>query len=271
MRLDPLMIRWIGVVLASSVLCVGPATYAADRIETLSARLAEDTDFRVRAQAALALGTSADPRAVEPLCRALRDQNATVRAAGAAALGRLRRGGQECLKARLVEEKTETVKKVLLRSIELVGPKSGAPRLTDSTRYYVAIGEITDSTGRQSTVESMVRTAMAGVVDTREGCVVAPEGESLTQAKKLLTKFRKTRAFFLSPTVSAPTYAGGSLVVRVEIAIFTYPSKALKGMIPVKLTQPGVSSPNRATEDELIRAAAERTVQKFLENIERIQ
>jgi len=126
-------------------------------------------------------------------------------------------------------EESDTVKKVLARSLELVGPSGSGPRLTDATRYYVAIGTITDSTGRESTVKSMVRTAMAGVVEPRDGYVVAPEGESLTQAKKLLTKFRKTRAFFLSPTVSAPTYAAGNLVVKVEIAIFTYPSKALKG------------------------------------------
>jgi hypothetical protein len=248
-----------------------PSARAADGIEALVERLAKHSDFRVRVQAALALGASADARAVKPLCASLEDSSSTVRAAGAAALGRLRRGGQACLKARLDVETSDTVKKILARSLGLVGQSDEEPRLTEATRYYVAIGDITDSTGRKSTVDSLVRSAMAGAVVARQEFAVAPKGESPQQARKRLVKFRKTTGFFLSPTISAPRYSDGNLIVKVEIAIFTYPSKALKGMIPVKLTQPGVSSPDRVAEDTLIRAAAERAVQKFTENIDRIR
>jgi len=259
------------VTLAWSQAYLLPSARAADRVDALAARLLKHDDFRVRVQAALALGTSADQRAVKPLCESLADSSSTVRAAGAAALGRLRRGGQACLKKRLGEETSDTVKKVLVRSLELVQKGDEEPGLTEATRYYIAIGDITDSTGRESRVDSLVRSAMASVVLTRQEYAVAPERESPQQAKKRLTKFRKTKGFFLSPTISAPQYSDGKLSVKVEIAIFTYPSKALKGMIPVKLTQSGVSSPDGATEDGLIRAAAERAVQKFAENIDRIQ
>ena len=60
---------------------------ASDRLTELSTKLRTDKDFRVRTQAALALGVSQSDRAVPPLCSGLEDENHTVRAASAAAGG----------------------------------------------------------------------------------------------------------------------------------------------------------------------------------------
>ena len=49
--------------------------HATDRIDTLAYRLAHDDDFRVRTQAALALGATHSTRAVHPLCGGLDDSN----------------------------------------------------------------------------------------------------------------------------------------------------------------------------------------------------
>ena len=54
-----------------------------------SARSIEDTNYKVRVQAALVLGKLGDPRAVQPLIKALADQNKTVRGIAASALGQL--------------------------------------------------------------------------------------------------------------------------------------------------------------------------------------
>ena len=245
--------------------------WAADRIETLSARLASHEDFRVRTQAALALGASRNKAAVEPLCRGLADPSTTVRAASAAALGRLQRGGKKCLAERLPKEASASVKKVVERSLELLGGSSERKELTSASRYYVAIGDVQDTTGRTGEeVRRMVRSAMADAISALSGYVVAPEGETPNQAKKRLAKHKGVTGFFLIPTVRAPEYSRGDLSVRVEIAIFTYPGKAMKGVIPVKLTQPGVTGTARATEDDLIRAASERAIAKLSENADRL-
>lgn len=62
---------------------------ASPKLDALSDRLRDSSDFRVRVQAALELGRSKDADAVEPLTEALDDQHASVRAAAAAALGKL--------------------------------------------------------------------------------------------------------------------------------------------------------------------------------------
>ena len=49
----------------------------------------DDGNYKVRVQAALVLGKLGDPRAVQPLIKALGDQNKTVRGIAASALGQL--------------------------------------------------------------------------------------------------------------------------------------------------------------------------------------
>lgn len=247
------------------------AVHAADRIDTLAYRLAHDDDFRVRTQAALALGASHSQRAVEPLCGGLDDSNTTVRAAAAAALGKLRLGGEECLKARYKEESSASVKSVIKKALARIGG-TAEPTITHDTHYYIAIGKTTDHTGRSgSEVDDMVRRSMSQAAASLDGYAVAPKGETKSQARKRLAKYPQLKAFYLSAKVLKPRYSGGNLKVKVEVAIFSYPGKALKGTIPVSLTQQDVPSKDTSSEDQLIKMAASRAVEKFANNVTRIQ
>ena len=89
----------------------GYAKSSPKEVDALAVRLKQSKDFRVRTQAALALGTSASKRAVPVLCQALADPSAAVRASAAAALGRLKKGGQKCVRRRLIVEKNANVRK----------------------------------------------------------------------------------------------------------------------------------------------------------------
>src|SRR5690606_12062175 len=126
---------WFGL----AMLVLPSTTFAqpAD-VDTLADQLANAKDFRVRTQAALALGASKSKGAVEPLCGGLGDENSTVRAASAAALGKLRKGGKECLKRQLAAESKESVKSVIQRSIARLD-EGAAPSITDRTMFFVAL------------------------------------------------------------------------------------------------------------------------------------
>ncbi|HKO46223.1 MAG TPA: HEAT repeat domain-containing protein, partial [Polyangiaceae bacterium] len=148
-------------------------------LDRLVRNLASGSDFRIRTQAALALGASKSARAVEPLCSALTDANATVRAASAAALGRLHLGGAECLQKRLANEASDTVKSAIVKALD--------PVFTPETKYYVAIGKIADKTGRAGDeVDTIVHSAMAGAAAALPVFTLAPPGETLTDAKRRL-------------------------------------------------------------------------------------
>lgn len=234
-------------------------------------RLRNEDDFRVRTQAALALGASKHRKAVEALCNGLDDSNTSVRAAAAAGLGKLALGGLDCLKRHFESETSESVKSVLERAIDKV--KNGVrPSVSAETKYYVAVGPTTDKSGRSgSDVDDIVHAAFEQASSSLDGCVLAPRDEKPSQASAVTKKWKHLRAFFLWPKVNAPDYSGGKLTLRFEIAIFTYPGKALKGTIPVKLTMPDVDSPDKSSENDLIQRATATAFERFSQNVERLE
>lgn len=92
--------------------------HACPRTAFLVERLKTSDDYRVRTQAALALGASGDDAAVQPLCGALADGNATVKVAAAAALGKLSKAaGLSCSQSAEKTEAEPSVKTQLQKSI----------------------------------------------------------------------------------------------------------------------------------------------------------
>jgi hypothetical protein len=263
------------VIVAAVIFAAGGAR-ADDNVDRLSKLLQESEDFRVRTQAALALGASKSKEAVQPLCAGLNDSTTSVRAASAAALGKLGKGGVDCLKERLAKEKEGgSVWTVIKKAIDRLeggggGGGSQGPAISASTKYYIAI-EVTDKSGRAAgEVAGLVRQGMLKAAGRMTDVAVAPAGETAKQAEKAMAGHPGLRGFLLSTKAKEPKYTGGNLKVVVEVAIFTYPGRALKGTYPVGLTQQGVSSQDKASENQLFGMAAERAMEKFIEAAGRI-
>lgn len=244
---------------AGAGLLLSPDLAAQSSVESLAQRLRESVDFRVRTQAALALGATREARAVAPLCGALADGNTTVRAASAAALGRLALGGKECLQGRLTSEGSPDVRSVIQRALERVGGVSPTgPAISPSTRYYVAIGQPTNETTRPtSDLDKIVRSALTKELAGIPGFVIAPSNETPEQAKALLAKHPTVKAIFVWPKIKA-LYSGGSLKLAIDLSLFTYPGKAFKGNMSRSLTMPDTPPGDMSSEDQLIEMAAER-------------
>ncbi len=244
-------------------------TARADKVDDLSKQLREAKDFRVRTQAALALGASKTSRAIKPLCGGLDDKSSTVRAASAAALGKLAKGGLECLEERLEEEDNESVRKLIERAVARIRQASG-PTITADHKYYVLF-EIKDETGRGTeAIAGLVHQgAQVGIKPLAE-FVLAPATQSEVEAKALLGKHPHLNSVMLSTKVFS-SFAGGTLTVKLEVAIFTFPDKNLKGTFSKTLSMSGLSSKSEAAENELIQTAAERAVKTYSEQAHRIR
>src|SRR5258708_36533211 len=110
----------------SLVICLVAAEAHADsRVQFLADRLhyppqtGQIDDFRVRTNAALALGASNDDAAVSPLCGGLDDPSDVVRQAVAVALKRLGRGNAvDCLRRRSDVEPRAAVKLEIQRALD---------------------------------------------------------------------------------------------------------------------------------------------------------
>jgi hypothetical protein len=247
---------------------VSPLPSAAEgRVSFLIDQLKSATDFRLRTQAALALGASDDPAAVSPLCGGLDDGNESVRSASAAALGRLKNpSGLGCLK-RHAGDASASVRSVIDRSVQLLesaGAKpSKPPPPGPNDSVYVAIGTVTDKTGRSDdSVPQLVATAMQSKLLSTRGYAVAPQGETGALAKKVIRQ-NSLRGYMLQTRVEPPRSNGSDLTILIRITMWSYPEKALQGEFSPKLTMPGASIGDRDSEDNLIKMAVERAIDSF--------
>jgi len=263
------------VVALALTLAASAARAGGDATATAIRELATNSDFRVRTQAALSLGGSDDVKAVDPLCRALDDTKAAVRAAAAAALGKLGKGGEACLSEHETKETTDSAKVAIQKAIGALRAASGVSAecvIDAKTRYYISIGKTVDNTQRKkSKVPELVRSALTKALLRQKGFCIGPDGENKAGYQKRISGKTQIRGLLLSPKIQAAEYQDDAVTVRFEIAILTFPEKALKGMIPVKLTQQGAVKKSEQAEDELFRLAVDRAVEKLLKNIERIE
>ncbi len=234
----------------------------ADDLEKNARLLRSADDFRVRTQAALALGASDDNKAVTPLCQGVGDRHRVVRIASATGLSRLGLGGTGCLKAQLAKESDSKVKAALKKALSklLGGAAPAEPAIDSTTRFYIAIDELA---GPQR-LAGPVRAAFVRGIDGNEKVAIAPEDESLAEAKKVLAKYRSAKGFMLSAKAPKPVYEGGQLKVKLSVAILTYPSKSIVGSFSQRVAMPGVNERDSKAEEELVIMAAESAMKKFL-------
>jgi hypothetical protein len=254
-------------------LSLGPAVARAQsKVSQLAEQLRTSDDFRVRTQAALALGASGEDAAVKPLCDGLGDANASVKVAAAAALGKLGKpAGLPCMRAALGRESMASVKSQLEKSIaalEKAGGSSGAPAPAappppgPDAKYYVAI-QVTNKTGRPAAeVDAIVRAAMQDKLLAKKGYAVAPKGEAPSQGGQIV-KAKRLKGFFLIATVEPPVYGGGDLSQVVRVSMWSYPDKSLQGEFAPKLTQSGTSKGDTQSEAVLMKMCAESAIETF--------
>jgi hypothetical protein len=246
-------------------LLLSTPAHAEPRTSFLVDQLKKSDDFRLRTQAALALGSSGDDTAVKPLCDALSDSNASVKVAAAAALGKLGKpAGLPCLKAAAAKEGATSAKSQIEKSIASLqggGPPAPPPPGPDA-KYYVAI-DITNKSGRPAAeIDAIVRTTAQTKILSKSAFAVAPKGET-TSAGGQVVKSKKLKGFFLMVTVEPPKYEGGNLTQLVRVSMWTYPGKSLQGEFSPKLTQSGTPKGDIQSENYLVKLCIENAIETF--------
>lgn len=257
------------------LLVLAPSLDAAAQTKVADAaqQLKTSDDYRVRTQAALALGASGDAAAVQPLCGGLKDKTPVVRSAAAAALGKLGKpGGLACLKGVRSAEKDAGVAAQIDQSIGKLegGGGDAPPPPSASSKYYVAIEVANKSSKSAAEVEKLVRATIQSKLLASSGFAIAPKAETPAQGGQIV-KSKNLKGFYLIATVEAPVYANGNLVQTLKLSIWSYPDKALKGQVSPKLTQSGTPSADPAGETELIKMCSESAAGSFIKIVGTLQ
>ena len=280
----------VGACVAVVLLSTAPVEADTARVNFLVERLKGGDDFRVRTNAALALGAVGEAdkdAAVTPLCQSLSDSSDVVRQAVAVALKRVgRTSALGCLRSRMNVEQSAQVKLQLSRAIEAIsdsdsssGSSSGGssssadvtnftPRSIPGARYYVAIASVTNNTNRSSAdIDRDILPTVRSKIESLGTHQIAPTKESPDAARATMSR-RKMKGYYLSCSVDPFDYSNRNLRVRVKCAVFDYPGKNLRGEVPAGLTQTGVSPGDHAAEDNLLQMAASRAVELFVQNFQ---
>jgi hypothetical protein len=259
--------------LAALISLLQPREAAAEsKTEFLISQLKTSDEFRVRTQAALALGTSRDDLAVSPLCDALDDANEAVRGAAAAALAKLaKQPGLPCLRGREPKENDDKVKAQIARSIKSLADKfEGAdkPQIPANARWYVSIGKVTNKTSRPAdVVETVVRQALVQKLKGMDAYGISPKGEAPAAAKKVLQS-KKLKGFEFQVTVEPAVYSDAGVSLMLRVIITTYPGKDIKAASSPKASQQGGKRDDTASEDALIKLLLEDSLAKLDSSIE---
>jgi hypothetical protein len=227
--------------------------------------LATSSQFRVRAQAALALAASPDDSAVAAaLVKALRsDEHPAVRAASASALEHAGSQVASALREALRDD-DKTVRAAAKRALEEVErstPKSlpvVTPLPGDVSRgsiFYVGVGVPAGKTSAlpPSLLRSL-REYLAREVVQISGVRLAPESESSAAAEKQIKTQKMTGYFLDSAITSIETKPDGSVRAQVSVIVGTYPGRDMRAMLSGAATVSGGGSGD-STRIEAVQAA----------------
>jgi hypothetical protein len=261
--------------------CISAGVARADDRTTFLIDRMKAEDFRVRTNAALALGATNDEAAVPPLCAGLSDTNEAVRQAAAAGLKRLAKASSvPCMRARVGAETNDSVKLQLTRALAAVeasapaAPPAGAgvspldapPLSAPNAKIYVSISPVANNSARpQAEVDRVIVGAMRAKLEALGTVQIAPRAETAEAARAVVAR-RKLKGYYLAVSVDKFDYEAGTLKVKVKVAVFTYPGKDLRGEVPAGAAQAGVRAGDRGSEDNLMSASASRAAELFAQN-----
>jgi hypothetical protein len=232
------------------LLCLSSHAAQADdpRSTYLIKLLQGSSQFRVRAQAAISLGTvESSSVTMAALSAALKDVHPAVRAAAASSLGRI--GDSSSLSAlraleRDVEEPVRSAARASIERLANAQPptqKEPPPAEDGPVLYYVSVAE--PSATRVSSLDHAALGKARAFIKERvgqiQGVVVAPDSEDSQAAERVLKK-RRLKGFYIdSSIVSIEKKQSGATRVAVSVIVATYPGRDMRAIMQGAATVTG--------------------------------
>ena len=206
-----------------------PAAGTDVRVEDLVRALQEDSNYKIRVQAALVLGKLADPRAVPALVRALSDNNKTVRGIAAQALGQLGDlTAQDPLRGLLRRETDSFVRAQVEKALASLSGAGAGGAAARRAKIYLAFGPFTGG------VKSAAGTEGAKVIHdalARELGKLPVVTLSLSPADQQNFAKSGRLGFFIDGNITrledAPAAGGTETSCDVKVMVARWPNKSL--------------------------------------------
>lgn len=236
----------------------GPgAAFADPRTDFLVRMLSSSDQFRVRTQAALALGSRPrEPAAIKALGAALGDEHPAVRAASAGALELLKDSTALAALRAARRDKDSAVRSAVDHAIATLERSSAAAASaasaasaaepTGSSAFYVAVGTPSTQTVLSPPALRGLREHMVKQVSALDGVRLAPENENQAAATGVL-RSKKLVGYYLDSSVTKiEQRPDGALRAQVSVIVGTYPGRAMRVMLSGAATVSGAGTSEQA-------------------------
>ncbi len=227
----------IAVVLFLAVLTGLPGLARADKIDDLSNQLRGSSSYKVRLSAALTLTKLRDERAIEPLIRALRDSEKSVRGVAAAGLAKLvkkktkskvKKKVLAALKRAMENDKNDFVRRQAEKAYSRVGAVSTQTSSARAGGMFVDLGAMGDKTGKNEALRKLMRKTVQKTFGKKADDIamgVKPSARVL----------RKMSAFHIDGTLTSVEVKkrGSSAEVscKVSMLMASFPKKSMFGFL----------------------------------------
>ena len=237
------------LTLLALVALVAPQASRADSRTDFLVRMLRDSDqFRVRTQAALALGARPnEPDAVRALTGGLRDEHPAVRAASASALEKLGDPSAVAALRGARKDRDPSVRAAVERALSGLERSASSQPTPDVGRaaFYVGIGVPSSSdfsSGALRSLREHVVRQIAALGTVR----IAPENESQSAANAVLRTHKLTGYYLDSSITKVELKPDGSVRAQVSIIVGTYPGRAMRVMLSGAATVSGAGTSDQA-------------------------
>jgi hypothetical protein len=243
------------VVLSWALAATGPRVHADSRTDFLVRMLASSDQFRVRTQAALALGSRPpEPAAVKALAGALKDEHPAVRSASAGALELLKDPTALAALRSARKDKDSSVRGAVehaIATLETASSSAASARAaaddgSSNSTFYVAVGTPSAQVGLPALALRSLRELVVKQVSELDGVRLAPENENQAAAAGVLRKTKLIGYYLDSAVTKIEQRPDGALRAQVSVIVGTYPGRAMRVMLSGAATVSGGGTSDQA-------------------------
>jgi hypothetical protein len=231
--------------------------FADARTEFLIRMLSTSEQFRVRTQAALALGgQQSAPDVTRALTNALSDEHPAVRAASAASLERLKDPTAAPALRAAQNDSDSSVRQAVRSALQAIasvassapasaasgsssGSSGSAASSTGPATYYVGVGVPGSQIGLSQPSLRALRDHVVKEVTQIAGVRLAPENEDQRSAARVIGSAKLVGYFVDSSVTKVEERPDGSVRAQVSVIIGTYPGRDIRAMLSGAATLSG--------------------------------